>query len=96
MKYIFQAGDEFCKLKIDRVNKKFELATGRTTYRFIPQAYWKLFGTASRTLVGLKPPTEEESRKEMAGMETATDEEFEKKLIKDFLDVGYILKLKCH
>ncbi len=96
MKYIFQSGDEFLKLKVDRENKKFEIATSKTTYRFIPQAFWKLFGNAIKTLTGLKPPKEEESKKEMEEAEKLNDEEFEKKIINDSMKLGYTLVKKCH
>ena len=66
MLYIFQSGDEFLKLKIGRKEKKLEIASSRTTYRFIPQPFWKLFGNATKTLTGLKPPTEEEKIKAAA------------------------------
>jgi len=89
--YIFQSGDEFIKLKIDRENKKFEIATSKTNYRFIPQPYWKLFGNSKRTITGLKPPSEEESKKEMEEAESLTDEEFEKKIINDSAKLGYRL-----
>jgi len=91
MLYIFQSGDEFFKLKIDRKEKKFELASSKTNYRFIPTPFWKLFGNPKKTLTGLKPPTEEESKKEMEESEKLTDEEFEKKLINDFAKLGYKL-----
>ena len=89
MQYIFQSGDEFLKLKIDRKEKKLEIATSKSNYRFIPQPFWKLFGSPKRTLTGLKPPTEEESRKEMEGAELLSDEEFEKKIINDSAQLGY-------
>jgi len=95
MLYIFQSGDEFLKLKIDRKNKRFEIATSKTNYRFIPQPFWKLFGNPKRTLTGLKPPTEEESKREMEEAELLSDEEFEKKIINDSRQLGYKL-IKCH
>ena len=91
MLYIFQSGDEFIKLKIDRINKRFEIASSKTNYRFIPQPFWKLFGTPMKTLTGLKPPTEEESKKEMEEAELLNDEEFEKKIINDSANLGYKL-----
>ncbi|KKN11191.1 hypothetical protein LCGC14_1028950 [marine sediment metagenome] len=94
MLYIFQSGDEFLKLKIDRKNKKFEIASSKTTYRFIPTPFWKLFGDAIKTLKGLKPPTEEESKKEMSEAELLSDEDFEKKVINDSAQLGYILVKK--
>lgn len=94
MLYIFQSGDEFLKLKIDRVNKKFEIATSRSNYRFIPQPFWKLFGSSKRTMTGLKPPTEEESKKEMEESESLTDEQFEQKIIRDSIQLGYKLVKK--
>lgn len=96
MKYIFQSGDEFLKLKIDRKEKKLEIATSKTTYRFIPQPFWKLFGSVIKTLKGLQPPTKEESMKEMEESEKLTDEEFEKKIINDSAQLGYRLIKKCH
>lgn len=95
MKYIFQAGDMFVKLKIDRTNKKFELASSKTGYRFIPQPYWKLFGSIKKTLRGIKLPTEDESKKEMAELENISDEEFESKIIKEFFELGYTMIKKC-
>ncbi len=94
MLYIFQSGEEFLKLKIDRINKKLEIASSSTTYRFIPQPYWKLFGNVKKTLIGLKQPTEEESKKEMEEMETLSDGDFEKKIIKDMTELGYTLVKK--
>ncbi len=91
MLYVFQSGDEFFKLKIDRENKRFELACSRTNYRFIPTPFWKLFGNPEKTLTGLKPPSEEESKKEMEESESLSNEEFEKKLINDFMQIGYKL-----
>jgi len=91
MLYVFQSGDEFLKLKIDRKEKRFEIATSKTNYRFIPQPFWKLFGSPKKTIFGLKPPTEEESRKEMKEAENLTDEEFEKKVINDSAQLGYKL-----
>jgi len=90
--YIFQAGDEFIKLKLDRKEKKCEIATSKSTYRFIPTPFWKLFGDSKQTLKGLKPPTEEESKKEMEEMDMLNDEDFEKKMIGEFAKIGYILK----
>lgn len=91
MLYVFQSGDEFLKLKIDRKEKKLEIASSKTNYRFIPQPFWKLFGNPKRTLTGLKPPTEEESKKEMEEAELLTDEQFEKKIINDSANLGYRL-----
>lgn len=94
--YIFKgAGNEFFKLKIERKNKRFELASSITTYRFIPQPFWKLFGNPRVTMKGLIPPTEEESRKEMEDAESLSDEEFEKKLVNDFSKLGYVLMKKA-
>ena len=95
MLYIFQSGDEFLKLKVDRKEKKLEIASSKTTYRFIPQPFWKLFGDPIKTLTGLKPSTEEKSRKEMEETESLTDEEFKKKIINDAIQLGYKL-IKCH
>ncbi len=94
MLYIFQSGDEFLKLKIDRKEKRFEIASSKTNYRFIPTSFWKLFGSSTRTLRGLKPPTEEESKKEMEEAEKLSDEEFKKKIINDSAQLGYKL-IKC-
>jgi len=91
MFYVFQSGNEFLKLKIDRKEKRFEIATSKSNYRFIPQPFWKLFGSPKKTLTGLKPPTEEESRKEMEEAEKLTDEQFEKKIINDSAQLGYKL-----
>ncbi len=96
MLYIFQCGDEFLKLKVDRKEKKFELASSKTTYRFIPQPFWKLFGSPKKTLTGLKRPTEEESKKEMKEAELLDDESFEKIIINDSAQLGYSLIKKCH
>ena len=87
--YIFQSGGEFIKLKIDRENKRLEIATSQSNYRFIPQPFWKLFGNSKRTLTGLKPPSEDESKKEMEETELLSDESFEKKLINDMINIGY-------
>lgn len=92
--YIFQAGDEFIKLKIDRKEKRCEIATSKTNYRFIPQPFWKVFGSPKKTLTGFKAPTEEESRKEMAEAELLSEEDFEKKLISDSVKIGYTLRKK--
>ena len=94
MLYIFQSGDEYLKLKIDRVNKRFEIASSNTNYRFIPQPFWKLFGDVKTTLKGLKQPTEEESKKEMEEVEKLNDEDFEKRIIHNALNLGYILVKK--
>ena len=91
MLYIFQSGDEFLKLKIDKKEKKFEIATSKSNYRFIPQPFWKLFGSPIKTLTGLKPPTELESKKEMEEAELLSDELFEKKIIDDAAQLGYRL-----
>ena len=91
MLYIFQGGGEFLKLKIDRINKRFEIATRMSNYRFIPQPFWKLFGNPKQTFKGLKQPTEEESKKEMEEAESLSDEEFERKLISDSAKLGYKL-----
>lgn len=91
MLYVFQSGSEFIKLKIDRKEKKLEIASSQTTYRFIPQPFWKLFGNPKRTLTGLKPPTEEESKREMEEAEKLTDTDFEKKIIRDSANLGYRL-----
>lgn len=88
--YIFQSGDEFIKFKVDRINKKFELATSRTAYRFIPMPFWKLFGSPVKTMFGLKPPTEDESKKEMLEAELLNDADFEKKMVDDASKLGYI------
>lgn len=95
MLYVFQSGDEFLKLKIDRKEKKLEIASSKTTYRFIPQPFWKLFGSPKKTLAGLRLPTELESKKEMEEAELLTDEEFKKKIINDSAQLGYRL-IKCH
>ncbi len=94
MQYVFQSGDEFLKLKIDRKEKKLEIASSKTNYRFIPHPFWKLFGSPKKTLIGLKQPTEEESRKEMEEAEELSDEEFKKKIINDSAQLGYSL-IKC-
>ena len=90
--YIFQAGDEFIKLKLDRKEKRCEIATSKTNYRFIPTPFWKLFGDSKHTFRGLKPPTEEESKKEMEEMDKLNDEDFKKKMIGEFAKIGYTLK----
>jgi len=92
--YIFQSGTEFIKLKIDRLNKKFEISSSKTNYRFIPQPFWKLFGNPRKTLFGLKPPSESDSKKEMEETEKLNDTDFEKKLVKDMINVGYTLVKK--
>ncbi len=91
MLYVFQSGNEFIKLKIDRKEKKLEIATSSTTYRFIPQPFWKLFGNPVKTLTGFKQSTEEESRKEMEEVEKLSDTDFENKLINDMINLGYKL-----
>ncbi len=95
MLYVFQSGDEFLKLKIDRKEKRLEKATSKSNYRFIPQPFWKLFGNPTRTLTGLKSPTELESKEEMEEAELLNDEEFEKKIINDSANLGYRLIKKC-
>ena len=94
MLYIFQSGDEFLKLKIDRKEKRLEIATSKSAYRFIPNPFWKLFGSPIKTMTGFKQPTEEESRREMEEAENFSDEYFEKKIIKDATKIGYILVKK--
>lgn len=89
--YIFQSGDEFLKLKIDRISRKLEIATSRIGYRFIPSPFWKLFGNPIKTMRGIRQSTEEESKKEMAEAELLNDEDFEKKLISDSAELGYKL-----
>ncbi len=96
MIYVFQAGDEFFKLKVDRIEKKLEIACSRTNYRFIPTPFWKLFGDARPTMTGMKQPSEEESKREMAEAELLNDKDFEKKLVLDFIKIGYRLIKKCH
>ena len=44
MLYVFQSGSEFVRLRIDRGNKKFELSSSNTNYRFLPMPFWRLFG----------------------------------------------------
>ena len=85
MKLVFQSGAEFVKLEIDRANKRFAIATSQTGYRFIRQPYHKLFGNSTAG----KPPTEEESLKEMIEMERLNDQEFINKLETDMAKVGY-------
>lgn len=91
MLYVFQFGDEFLKLKIDWTNKRFERASRMTNMRFIPTPFWKLFGNPKKTLTGLKPSTEEESKKEMEELKDLNSEELEKKMISDFAQLGYKL-----
>ncbi len=86
MYFIFQSGTEFVKLKIDRKEKKLEIATNTTNYRFIPQPFWKLFGDKKDDI--------EEANKEMAETEKLDDNEFEKYLVKEFLKKGYVLVKK--
>ena len=83
MFYIFQSGVEFVKLKIDRINKKLEIASSNVNYRFIPQPFWKLFGDKKDDI--------EEANKEMAETEKLDDNEFEIYLVKEFLRRGYVL-----
>ena len=83
MFYIFQSGVEFVKLKIDRKEKKLEIATSKFNYRFIPQPFWKLFGDKKDDI--------EEAEKELKETENLDDDEFEKYLVKEFLKRGYIL-----
>lgn len=92
--YIFQAGDEFIKVKLDRENKKLEMASSKSNYRFVPTLFWKLFGSSKMTLKGLRPPTEEDSREEMEEMEKLDDDDFEKRLTWDFAKIGYSLVKK--
>ena len=96
MLYIFQSGDEFLKLKIDRKEKRLEIATSKSNYRFIPQPFWKLFGSPIKTLTGFRQPTEEESKKEMEESENLSEEDFGKKIINDAIKIGYQLIKKCH
>ena len=95
MQYVFQSGDEFLKLKIDWENKRFERASRITNNRFIPTPFWKLFGNPVKTLIGLKPSSEEESKKDMEESKDLSNKELEKRLINDFAQLGYKL-LKCH
>lgn len=84
------------KLKIDREKERLELASSKTNLRFIPTPFWKLFGNPKRTMIGFKPPTEEESKKEMSDMKLSSDEDFEKKLVGDFARIGYtLISSKC-
>jgi len=82
MLYIFQSGTEFVKLKIDRIEKRFEIATSQTNYRFFPQPYWKLFGDTKGDL--------QEAKIEMAKCEILNDHGFEIYLVKEFLKKGYV------
>ncbi len=91
MKYIFQSGDEFLKLKIDWENKRFERANRMTNNRFIPTPFWKLFGNLVKTLTGFKPSSEEDSKKEMEELKDLSNEELETRLINDFTKLGYKL-----
>lgn len=86
MYFIFQSGNEFVKLKIDRKEKKLEIATSRFNYRFIPQPFWKLFGDKKDDI--------EEAEKEMAETEKLDDNEFEIYLVKEFLKRGYVFVKK--
>ena len=86
MFYIFQSGVEFVKLKIDRKEKKLEIATSNVNYRFIPQPFWKLFGDKKDDI--------EEAEKELRETENLNDDEFEKYLTKEFLKRGYTLVKK--
>ena len=95
MLYVFQTGDEFLKLKIDWENKRFERASRLTNNRFIPTPFWKLFGNAVKTLLGIKQCAEEESKKEMEELKDLSNKELEAKLINDFAKLGYKL-IKCH
>jgi len=91
-KYVFQSGDSFIKLKVDRTNRKAEICSVTTNYRFTPIPFWKLFGSPVKTLSGFKPPTKEDSIKEMEEYSKLSDEEFLAKLKKDFLGLGYVFK----
>ena len=86
MYFIFQSGNEFVKLKIDRKEKKLEIATSKLTYRFIPQPFWKLFGDKKDDI--------EEAEKELKKTENLNDNEFEKYLVKEYLRRGYMLVKK--
>lgn len=86
MQYIFRGGDEFIKLKIDRVAQSCEVATSRTNYRFIPQPFWKLFGD--------KPNDQEGALKEMAECQSLSNLEFEQRIIHALLRIGYTLVKK--
>ncbi len=94
MLYIFQSGDEFLKLKVDWINKRFERASRQTNMRFIPTPFWRLFGNSTKTLTGLKQATEEESKKEMEELKDLSNKELEKKMVEDFIKLGYKL-IKC-
>ena len=83
MFFIFKGGDEFVKLKIDRVRKRFEIASKVTNYRFLPQSYVRLFGSTKGDM--------EEAKKEMEDVESMTDNQFKLKLTSEFLSQGYIL-----
>jgi len=95
MIYVFQSGDEFLKLKIDRKEKKFETASRQTNMRFYPHPFWKLFGSPVKSITGFKQPTEEETKKEMEESEKLSDEDFERKIIIDAMKIGYQLVKKC-
>ena len=84
MQYTFQCGDEFIRLKIDRLNKKLEMASSKTAYRFYPIPYSELFGIKDT-------PEQTQLQKEM---ESKSDKEFEEYLVKEFLQKGYILAKK--
>lgn len=84
MLYIFQSGSEYIKLKIDRGNKKLEMASSKTNYKPYPLPYSELFGIKDT-------PEQAQLQKDM---ESKSDEEFETYLVKEFLQKGYILVKK--
>ncbi len=65
-----------------------------TNNRFIPTPFWKLFGNPTKTLTGLKPSSEEESKKDMEESKDLSNKELGERLINDFANIGY--KLICH
>ena len=84
MQYTFQCGSEFIKLKIDRLNKRLEMASSKTNYRFYPLPYSELFGIKDT----------QEQMQLQKDIESKSDKEFEEYLVKEFLQKGYLLKIK--
>ena len=81
MNLTFRSGNELVKFKIDRADKRFELATSKTNYRFARQPFWKLFGTT--------PGDMAEAVKEMEMCEGLNDEDFMKVVVESMRRIGY-------
>ena len=84
MLFTFQSGTEFIRLKIDRIEKKLEMSSSKTNYRFQPMPYSELFGVKGT-------PEQDETQSEY---ELKKNGEFETYLVKELLKKGYLLVKK--